>query len=73
MKIDDREVKTMSKMIRLCTTKYSNWLNNHDDCVREQLEGCEGCKWYVSETILDMFKYFEKNGFPPDPTYDDIR
>jgi hypothetical protein len=53
----------MVKMIQLCTTKYSRYINNYNNCQREAIEGCEGCEWYVSETILNMFEFFEKNGF----------
>jgi hypothetical protein len=53
----------MTKMIQLCTTKYSGYANEFDNCQREAIQGCEGCEWYVSETILNMFKLFEKKGF----------
>ena len=49
--------------VRLCTTKYSQYHNNYDNCMQEAVDGCQGCPWYVDEAILRMFKYFEKNGF----------
>ena len=32
--------------------------------MKEEIEGCEGCEWYVPEKILKMFEYFEEHGFP---------
>ncbi len=40
------------EMVRLCTTEFSNFANDYDNCQKEQIEGCEGCRWYVHKDIL---------------------
>ena len=50
--------------IKLCETIYTNYYNNYDNCTREELDSCEGCRYYVDEMILKLFEKFEKEGFP---------
>ncbi len=57
------EIKNKKVKVRLCITKYSKYKNNYDNCTKEEVEGCEGCPWYVDEVILRMFEYFESYGF----------
>ena len=54
------------EMVRLCLTKYSYYSNNYDNCTIEELIGCNNCMWYVPKSILELFKKFEKEGFPTD-------
>lgn len=60
------------KKVRLCATKYTGWYNNYDNCMKEELEGCEGCPYYVAEIILKLFKKYENEGFPEDETFDEL-
>lgn len=61
-----------SKMVKLCTTKYTNYHNNYDNCIREELEGCEGCRYYVNQIILKLFEKYEREGFAKDEIDEDL-
>ena len=54
------------EMVCLCLTKYSYYSNNYDNCAIEQIIGCNNCQWYVPKSIFELFKKFEREGFPTD-------
>ena len=54
------------EMVCLCLTKYSYYSNNYDNCATEEIVGCNNCEYYVSKRVFELFKKFEKDGFPTD-------
>ena len=60
------------EMVRLCDTKYSYYSNNYDNCSTEEIVGCNNCEYYVSKRVFELFKKFEKDGFPTDEELDNL-
>ena len=60
------------EMVCLCLTKYSYYSNNYDNCTTEEIVGCNNCEYYVSKRVFELFKKFEKDGFPTDEELDNL-
>ena len=60
------------EMVCLCLTKYSYYSNNYDNCTIEEIVGCNNCEYYVSKRVFELFKKFEKDGFPTDEELDNL-
>jgi len=58
--------KITDKRVMLCHYKYSDYADNFNNCQKYEIEGCEGCDWFVSKAVLEKFEYFEKHGFKTD-------
>ena len=60
------------EMVQLCLTKYSYYSNNYDNCLTGEIVGCNNCEYYVSNRVFELFKKFEKDGFPTDEELDNL-
>ena len=58
------------EMVQLCLTKYSYYSNNYDNCITEEIVGCNNCEYYVSKRVFELFKKFEMEGFPTNEELD---
>lgn len=58
--------KITDKRVMLCHYKYSDYADNYNNCQKYEIEGCEGCDWFVSKAVLEKFEHFEKHGFKTD-------
>ena len=47
-------------MVTICRTEYSDYANNYDNCTKDEIEGCEGCAWYVHKKVLQKFEEMTK-------------
>ncbi|GAH36889.1 unnamed protein product [marine sediment metagenome] len=47
-------------MVSICQTEYSNYANNYNNCTKYEIEGCEGCAWYVHKKVLQKFEEMTK-------------